>query len=56
VRVVYGPNAQAEGHMALPWERPNLLVSLCLVGAVALSAGLYPLGRQAFLRRGADPP
>jgi hypothetical protein len=56
VRIVYGPNALAEGHMTLPWERPNLLVWLCLAGAMALSAVLYPLGRQAFLRRGTSPP
>jgi hypothetical protein len=47
--VVYGWNAQAEGHLALPWERPNLLVWLCLAGTMALSAVLYPLGRRAFL-------
>jgi hypothetical protein len=46
---VYGWNAQAEGHLTLPWERPNLLVWLCLAGAMALSAVLYPLGRRAFL-------
>jgi hypothetical protein len=48
--LVYGWNAQAEGHLTLPWERPNLLVWLCLVGAMALSAVLYPLGRRAFLK------
>src|SRR5262245_49802402 len=55
VRIVYGPNALAEGHMTLPWEQPNLLVWLCLAGAMALSAVLYPLGRPAFLTRGTPP-
>jgi hypothetical protein len=52
--VVYGWNAQAEGHLTLPWERPNLLVWLCLAGAAALSAVLYPLGRRAFLAAARD--
>jgi hypothetical protein len=47
--LVYGWNAQEEGHLTLPWERPNLLVWLCLAGAMVLSAVLYPLGRRAFL-------
>src|SRR3954464_11286219 len=29
VRVVYGPDALAQGQMDLPWEHPNLLVWLC---------------------------
>jgi hypothetical protein len=49
--LVYGWNAQAEGHLTLPWEQPNLLVWLCLAGAMALSAVLYPLGRRVFLTR-----
>jgi hypothetical protein len=48
--LVYGWNAQAEGQLALPWERPNLLVWLCVFGTIALSAVLYPLGRRAFLK------
>jgi hypothetical protein len=56
VRVVYGPSALAEGRMALPWEQPNLLVWLCLAGAMTLSAVLYPLGRHAFLVRGTLQP
>jgi hypothetical protein len=47
--LVYGWNAQAEGHLALPWEQPNLLVWLCLAGAMAVSVVMYPLGRRAFL-------
>jgi hypothetical protein len=54
--LVYGWNAQAEGHLTLPWERPNLLVWLCLAGAMALSAVLYPLGRRAFLTRTTPAP
>jgi hypothetical protein len=46
---VYGWNAQEEGHLTLPWERPNLLVWLCLAGAIIMSVVMYPLGRQAFL-------
>ena len=53
--LVYGWNAQAEGHLTLPWERPNLLVWLCLAGAMALSAVMYPLGRRAFLARDVPP-
>ena len=53
VRVVYGPTALADGRMSLPWEAPNLLVWLCLGGAVACSAVMYPLGRRAFVRPGA---
>jgi hypothetical protein len=49
VRVVYGPTALADGRMSLPWEAPNLLVWLCLVGALACSAVMLALGR-AFLR------
>jgi hypothetical protein len=56
VRAVYGPTALAEGHMTLPWERPNLLVWLCLAGAMTLSAVLYPLGRRAFLTHGMPAP
>jgi hypothetical protein len=52
--LVYGSNAQAEGHLTLPWERPNLLVWLCLAGAMVLSAVLYPLGRRAFLTGAQD--
>jgi hypothetical protein len=55
VVLVYGWDAQAEGHLALPWDRPNLLVWLCLAGAMAVSAVLYPLGRRAFLARGMPP-
>jgi hypothetical protein len=54
--LVYGWNAQAEGHLALPWERPNLLVWLCLAGAMVVSAVMYPLGRRAFLSQGMSPP
>lgn len=50
VRVVYGPTAQADGRMSLPWEEPNLLVWLCVAGALACSAVLFPLGRRGFLR------
>ena len=50
VVLVYGWNAQAEGRLTLPWERPNLLVWLCLVGAAVLSAVLYALGRRGFLK------
>ena len=50
VRVVYGPTALADGRMALPWENPNLLVWLCLAGALVCSAVLFPLGRREFLR------
>jgi hypothetical protein len=49
---VYGWNAQAEGHLTLPWDRPNLLVWLCLAGAMVMSVVTYPLGRRAFLARG----
>jgi hypothetical protein len=56
VRLVYGPTALADGRMNLPWEQPNLLVWLCLAGAVAASAILYPLGRRAFLKGAATPP
>jgi hypothetical protein len=54
--LVYGWNAQAEGHLALPWEQPNLLVWLCLAGAVIVSVVMYPLGRRAFLAQGVSPP
>jgi hypothetical protein len=54
--LVYGWNAQEEGHLTLPWERPNLLVWLCLAGAMALSAALYPLGRRAFLTQRMPAP
>src|SRR5262245_4793817 len=43
--LVYGWNAQAEGHLALPWDQPNLLVWLCLAGAMVVSVVMYPLGR-----------
>jgi hypothetical protein len=56
VVLVYGWNAQAAGHTTLPWERPNLLVWLCLAGAMALSAVLYPLGRRAFLTHTSPAP
>jgi hypothetical protein len=49
VRLVYGPDALAGGHMNLPLEQPNFLVWFCLAGIAALSAVFYPLGRQAFL-------
>jgi hypothetical protein len=54
--LVYGWNAQAEGHLALPWERPNLLVCLCLAGAMVVSVVMYPLGRRAFLAQAMPPP
>jgi hypothetical protein len=47
VRLVYGPTALADGRMPLPWEAPNLLVWLCLGGALMCSAVLCPLGRRA---------
>jgi hypothetical protein len=53
---VYGWNAQAEGHLTLPWERPNLLVWLCLAGALVVSVVMYPLGRRAFLAQGMPAP
>jgi hypothetical protein len=53
--LVYGWNAQAEGHLALPWERPNLLVWLCLAGAMVVSVVMYPLGRRAFLAQEMSP-
>ena len=52
VRIVYGPNALAEGHMTLPWEQPNLLVWLCLAGAVGFSVVFYPMGRRTFIECG----
>lgn len=52
VVLVYGWNAQAGGHTTLPWERPNLLVWLCLAGALACVVVFYPLGRREFLRAG----
>jgi hypothetical protein len=50
VVLIYGWNSQAEGRLTLPWERPNLLVWLCLGGASVSSAVLYWLGRRAFLK------
>ena len=50
VRIVYGPEALAEGRMDLPFERPNLLVWLCFAGAGILSAVMFPLGMRAFNR------
>lgn len=55
VRAVYGPTALADGRMSLPWEEPNLLVWLCLAGALACSAVLFPLGRREFLRPAPGP-
>jgi hypothetical protein len=49
VVLLYGWNAQEKGRLTLPWERPNLLVWLCLTGAMTLSVVLFPLGRRAFL-------
>jgi hypothetical protein len=45
---VYGQGAQAQGHMDLPWEQPNLLVWLCLAGMAMCSAACYGKGRRAF--------
>jgi hypothetical protein len=56
VVLVYGWSAQEDGLLTLPWERPNLLVWLCLAGALAVSAVMYPLGRRAFLAQGMSPP
>jgi hypothetical protein len=53
--IVYGWNAQAEGHLTLPWERPNLLVWLCLAGTMAMSAVMYQFGRRAFLTNRMPP-
>lgn len=51
VRVVYGPNALAEGYMNISWDNPNLLVRLCFAGGVAYSVSLYFLGFRMFLNR-----
>ncbi len=56
VRIVYGPQALAEGRMTLPWEQPNFLVWFCLAGAMALSAFMYLLARRAFRNRGIPLP
>jgi len=52
VVLVYGWNAQEHGYTALPWRDPNLLVCLCLSGAMLSSLMLFALGRREFLRRG----
>jgi hypothetical protein len=54
VRFVYGPNALAEGQMAMSWARPNLLVWLCFGGGMIASLILYFLGRRAFSRPGPE--
>jgi hypothetical protein len=50
VRVVYGPTAQAEGYMAMSWDRPNLLVWFCLVGALMCSVVFGIIGFRMFSR------
>jgi hypothetical protein len=54
-RFVYGPNAQAEGQMAMSWAEPNLLVWFCLAGGMLLSLALYILGRRAYVGPEAEP-
>jgi hypothetical protein len=53
VRVVYGPNAIADGQTVLSWDRPNLLVWLCVAGGMTCSAVCYFLGLRTFVGRGA---
>ena len=48
VRMVYGPDALAQGYMAMDWRRPNLLVVLCAVGALVYSMVLYGFGSRRF--------
>ena len=55
VRAVYGADALAQGYMTLPWEEPNLLVWLCLAGAILASVALHLLGRRAFLAEARGP-
>jgi hypothetical protein len=56
VWLVYGANAIPDGRTAMSWDQPNLLVGLCLAGALLCSAGAYPLGRRAFVRAGEAQP
>lgn len=53
VRVVYGPSALADGQMTLSWERPNLLVWLCVAGGLTCSAAFYGLGLRRFVGKAA---
>ena len=48
VRMVYGPNAQADGYMAMSLASPNLLVWLCIAGVVAYTGIFYRLGFRRF--------
>ena len=48
VRMVYGPNALADGYMTMSLDSPNLLVWLCIAGSLIYSGVFYRFGFRKF--------
>ena len=49
VRVVYGPDALADGYMAGDWQTAKLMISLFWSGTVFVSAILAAVCRRQFI-------